>query len=226
MRVLVTEREIEELRYGRKVGNGKEGICYFSEDDNKVVKIFHDWHSVYSLLTDKIKHSQIAYPIDILYDKEDNLRGYTMYFLGGQKFKNGFPDNLNLEELKSLYRNLKDIILSMKDIYMDDNCLDNMLLDQNLQRINLIDTSRWYEKVDGHLESVNEFNWQMINALLENIDWKHFKLNQDKQLFELHMVYEYLENIPSLFIDFLNELEIKVSEERQEKVKTIKDLKI
>ena len=147
MRVLVTEREIEELRYGRKVGNGKEGICYFSEDDNKVVKIFHDWHSVYSLLTDKIKHSQIAYPIDILYDKEDNLRGYTMYFLGGQKFKNGFPfgKGVLIEQNKYFIANFSNGNIDENLIEINEKEYNNKwkinLNDDNIENNNDIDFS-------------------------------------------------------------------------------------
>jgi len=224
-RVLVDDEYLEKLRLNESNWNGKEGNCYLSEN-NKIVKIFKDYYMVPNLLTDEIKHEQIAYPIDILYDKDGAIKGYTMNYLKGKHFINGFSDGLALTKLKKAYLDTRMIILKLVDVYMDDNCLDNMLYDYQANIINLIDISRWHTKLDGHLESINEFNWQMMNALLKNIDWKHFKLNQDKKLYELFIIYKYLENIPSLFIEFLNELELKVSEEKQEKVKTIKDLKI
>jgi len=226
MKVLINQRELEELKYSRSIGNGKEGTCYLPEDDNKIVKIFHDWNKSTKLYFDNLSNSQIAFPIDTLYDYSDNLIGYTMYYLGGIKFKNGFKDELDIQELKCCYLKIKDIIKSYKNIYMFDNCLDNMLYDYKLKRINIIDTSRWYEKENGYLENINEFNWQMMNVLLKTINYKQYKLNHDNRLFELYIAYQYLEQIPSLFIEFLSELELKVSEYKGIKVKTIKDLQI
>ena len=41
-KVLVDDHDLEAIRFGRKIGvNGKEGTCYFSEEDNQVVKIYH-----------------------------------------------------------------------------------------------------------------------------------------------------------------------------------------
>ena len=200
MKILVDERDIEELKYGMRVGVGKEAACYLPEDDNKIVKIYKDGYTVSNLLENEIIHKQIAYPIDTLYDSKDVLRGYTMNYLSGEHFIHGFSQNLTLKDLKKAYLETRMILLKLQDVYMDDNCLDNMIYDYRRNRINLIDTSRWYLKHDGHLESINEFNWQMMSAILENIDWKHFKLNKDKVLFELHMTYKYLENIPSLFL--------------------------
>ena len=228
-KVLVDRRYIVEIMEGNYIGFGKEGKCYFTEDDNQLVKIFHDHLSVdrRKVLFDDLNNDQIAFPNDLLIDKDTNiLVGYTMYYLGGEKFVHGFRDDLNLEELKKAYLKIRLIMLNLKDIYMFDNCLENMLYDYKLKRINLIDTSRWYQKLDGHIESINEFNWQMMNSLLENIDWKHFRLNQDKQLYDLYITYKYLENVPSLFLEFLNELENKVSEYKGYKVKTISDLRI
>ena len=42
MKVLVSERDLEELRYSRRIGSGNEGYCYLPEDDNKIVKLFSD----------------------------------------------------------------------------------------------------------------------------------------------------------------------------------------
>ncbi len=226
MKVLVDKQYLEKLKNLKPIANGKEGICYLQVDDNRIVKIFHEWNKSKKIYFDNLTNSQIAFPIDILYDKKDNLVGYTMHYLGGDKFINGFHEELSLQELKESYLKMRLIILQLKDIYMDDNCLENMLYDYNLKRINLIDTSRWYEKIDGHIESINEFNWQMITALLRNIDFKHYKINHDKKLFELYMTYQYFEQIPSLFLEFLNELELKVSEYKGYKVKTINDLLI
>ena len=224
MKVLVDKRYLEELKYSRRIGNGKEGVCYLPEDDNRITKIFHEWNKSKKVYFDDIKNSQISFPIDILYDNKENLVGYTMYYLGGEKFVNGFREDLSLQELKDSYIKIKNIILNLKDVYMYDNCLENMLYDYDLKRINLIDTSRWHLKKDGHIESINEFNWQMLNALFNNIDWKHFRLNHDSKLYELFISYKYLEQIPTLFMEILEELELKVSEYKGYNVKKVKDL--
>jgi hypothetical protein len=151
-----------------------------------------------------------------------------MHYLNGEKFIGGFLENLDLQKLKEAYLKTRIIILKLKNIYMDDNCLENMLYDYQSNNINLIDTSRWYKEINGEIKSINEFNWQMTTALLENLKWKQYRLNHDKQLLDLYMEYKYtdFEGIESLFIEFLNELELKVSEYKGEKVKTIKDLTI
>ena len=225
MNVLVDRREIQEIKFSPRIGNGKEGCCYLPDDDNKIYKLFHYYDGKRKIYFDNLSNNQRAFPEDILIDKDSNLiAGYTMYYLSGEKFINGFHEDLNLEELKKAYLEMRLIILKYKDIYMDDNCLENMLYDYKFSRINLIDTSRWYPKMDGQIENINEFNWQMMTALLRNLDWKSFKLNRDKELFELYLIYKKLENISSLFVEFLMELEKKVSEYKQTKVKTIKDL--
>ena len=39
-KVLVDDHDLEAIRFGRKIGvNGKEGTCYFSEEDNQVVML-------------------------------------------------------------------------------------------------------------------------------------------------------------------------------------------
>lgn len=224
--VLVDRIEVKEIRKNKCIGRGKEGSCYFLKQEHQVVKIYHIWDSKRKIYFDQ-GSDRIAFPNKILLDKETNiLVGYTMNYLEGIKFLDGFQDKLSLEELKKSYQELKEIIKNLKDIYMDDNCLENMLYDYNLKRINLIDTSRWYPKENGYIENINEYNWQMITALLRSINWKNFKLNQEKKLYELYLIYDHLENIPNLFLEFLEELENKVSEYKGYKVKKINELKL
>ena len=226
MKVLVNERDLEEIRYSRRVGVGKEGICYLPVDDNRIVKLFYDSYKsqVKQVNFSNIKNSQIAFPIDILCTTDGQIVGYTMNYLSGEKFINGFKENLSLSDLKQAYLNLRIIMLKLKNIYMDDNCLDNLLYDYKTNKINIIDTSRWYEKRGGEFESISEFNWQMMTALLTNIDFENYKLNQDRSLSDMYFTYKNSEQLLSIFIEFLNELELKVSEYKGEKVKTIKDL--
>ena len=226
MKVLVNEREIEEIRFSKIIGIGNEGYCYLPANDNLIVKLFFDNYK------EKVKHiyfselncSQIAFPIDVLYNSSENIIGYTMNYLSGVKFVNGFKDDLLLSDLKKAYLNIRNIILNLKNVYMDDNCLENMLYDYINNKIKIIDTSRWYENKDGQLESINELNWQMMTALIRNIDFKRYKLNHEKGLLDIYLTYQYSEHLLSVFMDFLSELELVVSEYKGKKVERIKDL--
>lgn len=226
MKVLVSDKYLEKLSCLKPKGVGKEGKCYLPNNGNKLVKIFDEEYKVEKINFVGLENSQIAFPIDTLYDKNGNLRGYTMYYLVGEKFINGFLEDLKLQDLKQVYLKTRILMLKLKNIYMDDNCLENMLYDYQQNKINLIDTSGWYQELDGEIKSINEFNWQMMSALLKNVNWKQYKFNHDKQLLDLYLTYKYTSftGIESLFIEFLNELELKVSEYKGEKVKTIKDL--
>ena len=228
MKVLVSEKEIERLKSSKPMGQGKEGTCYFQGNGSKIIKLFYEKelerHNEISFTN--MYHEQIAFPIDVLINEKGETIGYTMNYLSGIKIINGLNDSLSIEDLKKAYFNMRIIILKLKNIYMEDNCLENMLYDYQKNRINLIDTSRWYEKLDGQIGSINNFNRQLITALINSIDFKHHKLNHDKRLFEMYLDYRKTEDVLSLFIEFLNEIEKKVSEYKGEKVKTIGELKV
>lgn len=239
--VFVNRRRVEEIRQEICIGRGKEGSCYLPSDDNKIVKLYHIWDAKRKLHFMNCEHPSIAFPKDILLDEETKmLVGYTMYFLGGMHFSNGFLDKLSLEELKKSYQQVKQLIMNYPNIYMNDNCLDNMLYDYRFRRINLIDTSRWYERENAFVENINELNWQLTTAILENIDWEHFPLKNNpgiKHNYELYLAFQkcftqkQIANksvvmIPNLFLEFLEELEVEVAKEKKEKVLRIKDLRL
>ena len=228
MKVLVSEKEIERLKSSKPMGAGNEGTCYFGDNGSKIVKLFceKEIERHIEISFTNMHHEQIAFPIDVLINEKGETIGYTMNYLSGIKIINGLNDSLSIEDLKKAYFSMRIIILKLKNIYMEDNCLENMLYDYQNNRINLIDTSRWYEKLDGQIGSINKFNRQLITALINNINFKHHKLNHDKRLFEMYLDYKKSEDVISLFIEFLNELEIKVSEYKGEKVKTIGELKV
>ena len=227
-KVLVDRKDLEAIRDYELLGKGYEGSCYFIDDDY-IVKLFNEYRKNRKIYFDDMVCNQIAFPIEKLYTiKNKLLVGYTMKYLEGQKFINGFLETLDISSLKVAYVKIRYIILNLKNIYMDDNCLENMLYDYELNKINIIDTSRWIpsDKEDINLDNIKEFNWQLMTALLRNINWKQFKLNHDKSLYELFMTYNYSEDTVTIFLDFLNELESVISNYKGYKVKTIKDLKI
>ena len=62
----------------------------------------------------------------------------------------------------------------------------------------------------------------MTSLCRANLDWVNNPLNQDKKLHELYRMHKLANQ--SLPMEFLEELEIKMSERNNEKVKTIGDL--
>lgn len=243
-RILVDRDTVEEMEKRPPLNHGKEGQCYYTDDPNTIVKLFYYYDRYRNVSFDDRYHEQIAYPKDILIDKESKMiTGYTMPYIKGQKFQYGFPKYMTLEELKNAYLDMKEIILEQNNIYMDDNCLENMFYDFKKQRFNLIDTSRWYKDYNGHIRSLCDFNFFMTHALLMIYDYNNKKIKKTDRIQELYKMYDKYWNydnvilrknalyetvlpLTNLFSDFLEEIKLKVSEYKGEKVKTINDITI
>ena len=237
MKLIINADEIKKIRNNNiEIGRGFEGICYLLDDRKTVVKLFHVLSKDTKIEFVSKKNPQIAFPIDELYDETTGrLAGYTMNYLQGKNFYRGFNTSMEISKLKNSYLMMRIIMLKLEDIYMGDNCLDNMLYDYENNKINIIDTSRWIEKTDGHFMSICDFNWQMMLALLKTINWYNHKLN-DNQFSELHSLYKiydsyirnsnYSDEFISLFINFIIELEKQVSEYNGKKANTLDDLVI
>ena len=226
MKKLVDKNDISKIKLGSYIGKGKEGFCYLSQDKSQVTKLFYGINKDKKIYFDNIVNSQIAFPKEILYDKESQkMIGYTMPYLNGDRLLDGFDSSMQLRDLKNAYLQIRLIILKLKDVYMDDLCLENMLYDNNSKLINIIDTSRWYQEYDGQFESIKILNWQLMCALLLTIRAEYTRLKQNKRLNELLKMYENDEKDISMFINFLNELELDVSEYQGKKIKQISELK-
>ncbi|MBR3660429.1 MAG: hypothetical protein IKN63_00805 [Bacilli bacterium] len=227
MKVWIESDTLSKIRKKDKLGKpGKEGVCYLLPD-NKVIKLFHGLEKKKKVYFDCLSNPQIAFPIDVLYDRESKLTaGYTMNYLQGESLLDGFKEDISIQEIKNAYLNMRLILLKYKDIYMDDLCLENLLYDYENKKINIIDTSRWFKENDAFVENIENFNWQMMTAILYSFRVNYTKLKQNKELNEILKQYENHIHDISMFLNFINVLERYVSEERQEKVKTIRDLKI
>ena len=84
-KVLVDDHDVEAIRFGRKIGVGKEGTCYFSEEDNQVVKIYHMYLPKRKVYFENLSDNNITFPNDTLFDMETGdskpIRG--TYYLSG-----------------------------------------------------------------------------------------------------------------------------------------------
>ena len=145
-RVLVNHDDLDKLSKGQLVAApGREGRCYFLTNNKEIVKIYHYLDSKRKVYFDDLNSPNISFPKDILI-YHDYIVGYTMDYLNGQKLMTGFPKRLELEKLKQMYIEIKNIISEFDYIYMNDMCLANILIDLRYMRFNLIDTSIWYPK--------------------------------------------------------------------------------
>lgn len=238
--IRVNYREIEEIRFGYCLGSGKEGRCYFYEEDNCIVKLYHCMLRHGQLYFDDLYDSKIAFPRDILfYENTDLIAGYTMPYLRGKSLNNGFFSDMSFDELKLAYLELKKLIEKYKNIYMDDLCLDNIFYDKAKKSFSLIDTSRWYPKKDGYKENINDINWVFIACLILNLDIKNNIIFEDRTVIELYSMYYHYGlqsirkyhnftfdriDISELFLQFLKVVVEKTSENEGKNIKTIKEL--
>lgn len=220
--VLVDKDELEKIKQGKYISSGDEGSCYLY--NNLIFKIYHNHIYNRRVYFDLEKSNNIAFPEDILIDiNTKTIIGYTMKLLHGINLKNGFFDNLDLLKLKNAYINIRKEIEKFTYIDMNNISLTNILFDYSQNNINLIDTSLWMYVYNLNNINVQRLNHTLIKALSITLDWNRYKLNSEQILFDLYGMHL---NGESFFLEFLTELEIKVSEEIQDKVKTIKDLKL
>ena len=220
--VLVDEKELENIKNSKYISSGEEGCCYLY--NNLIFKLYHNQIYNRKVYFDLENSNHIAFPEDILIDiNTKTILGYTMKLFNGTNLKNGFSDNESLSELKKAYIEIKKELENFSYIDMGNISLTNILFDGNNKCFNLIDTSLW--KYGENLTSINiqRMNYMLIKALSFNLDWNRYPLNCEQILFDLYGMHL---NGNSYFLEFLTELEIKVSNIKQDKVKTIKDLKI
>ena len=108
-KVLVDFKRIEEIRKLEIIGRGKEGSCYLL-NNQEVIKLYHFLKGKTKLYFDDLESKNISFPKDILV-YSNNVIGYTMNYLDGEKILNGFKRELELEKLKQMYIDIKNITL-------------------------------------------------------------------------------------------------------------------
>ena len=218
--VLVDDKELENIRKSKYLSSGDEGICYIYKD--LIFKIYKYLIYDRKLHFDLEKSDQIAFPEDILvYKDTKEILGYTMKILHGVNIKNGFLESLSISDLKKAYIKLRIEIERFSYIDMENISLTNILFDYDKNHLNLIDTSLWVPSNYASDLNVERLNYSLITAISTTLDWNRYFLNSDKDLFDLYGMYL---NHSSHFLEFLCLIEEKVSERKQDKVKTIKDL--
>lgn len=223
-KVLVDRVEKRKLEFLDSFARGKEGSCHFIEDGNKVLKLYYIYMKDRQVYFDDLKSLNISFPIDILIDSLSGLIvGYTMNYLEGIQIHSGFPRDVNLENLKKMYIDIKKEIEKFSNIRMNDLCVPNILADFNNSKFNLIDTSVWYPKDNAYNENMADFN-KCLNYILcgRTLPWLNEYLGKSPELFRMYSLYKLGQ--PVSFIELLEAIELEVSKKFRKNVVTIDDL--
>ena len=221
-KVLVDLKRIEEIKRLDSIGRGKEGSCYLAP--HEIIKIYHMLDNKRKIYFDDLNSENISFPKDIyIYENINLIAGYTMDYLSGGKILNGFKCDLEIDKLKQMYIDIRNTIINYKDIYMDDLCLENILLDYKNNKINLIDTSKWYPKDNSSEKNIMWLDRCLVYVLLsKNLEWLIEYANKSNELFNLYRFYKLGYHIN--FLEILDAIKYDVEQKSNCKVKTINDL--
>ena len=164
---------IEELKYLCKniVGEGKEGICYSMNNSPLLLKIYKDNKRPKELNGANYNSNYIAFPKDIIKDKEGNIIASTMPYVPGIKIVEGFSENIEIVKLKEAYHKILEEIKKYPNIYMQDLCLDNILYDEGTNSFYIIDTRQWKAWDDSFGLNYARLDQNLSASLYENIKW-------------------------------------------------------
>lgn len=236
----VSVEEIEELE---KIGEGKcaniyrnDSIVYKILKENSDSKRFYSKEMLQQLIG--VKSDLCVFPNEILEDNNGNLLGYSMDLVSGRKMKDIIA-MLPFEQLQSVIAKAEHDVgeISKQGIIFDDMHDDNVMWNEETQRIQIIDTD-FFKKTENNL-NLNNINYQrfartiqyMIDSRIDRYgkteneelipfyDLTNLKNKDGKQL----SINEYISNLKSsIENDFgrrfnnLNEIEVALQEKQDE----------
>lgn len=236
----VSVEEIEELE---KIGEGKCANIYRNGSIvYKILKENSDSKRLYSkeMLQQLVgvKSDLCVFPNEILEDNNGNLLGYSMDLVSGRKMKDIIA-MLPFEQLQSVIAKAEHDVgeISKQGIIFDDMHDDNVMWNEETQRIQIIDTD-FFKRTENN-PNLNNINYQrfartiqyMIDSRIDRYgkteneelipfyDLTSLKNKDGKQL----SINEYISNLKSsIENDFgrrfnnLNEIEVALQEKQDE----------
>ena len=151
------------------LSEGKEGTVYKYKDD--AIKIYHKYSNKERLDEKTCKYlssfdtNRILLPRKLIYDKDRKFIGYTTNY--HQKYNLENLKRMKIKDLKSELELIKKdlLLLSSKNISIDDLFIDNIILSDGLYFID--PGSFWINKNNRYLKSSNFEN--MNNFLIDYI---------------------------------------------------------
>lgn len=178
MEIILKNEEINSIKNLKCINFGKSG------------KIFRDKDIVYKLLTfplNKVnietygsKSELIAYPNDLLFNKEGKYIGYTMDYKPGYDLRSGFNLKTDLDKLVLAYLKLEKELKKLIEYQMIDMCSLNIMYDDINNNFYLVDTDEWLlnyfsyyniEIINNILLKVLNISNPEINSFIDGIDY-------------------------------------------------------
>ena len=170
MEIISSLEDLEKIKLN-KIGEGREGICYSMNNSPLLLKIYRDNQRPEELNGSNYNSPYIAFPKDIIKDKEGNIIASTMPYVPGIQIIEGFPEHLEINKIKEAYYKILDELKKFPDIYMGDLCLDNLLYDEKNNSFNIIDTIQWRNYPDSFGLNYARLDQNLSASLYENIKW-------------------------------------------------------
>ena len=236
----INAKKIEKLE---KIGEGKCANIYINGSTvYKILKKDTDSKRFYSkeMLQQLvgIKSNLCVFPNEILEDNDGNLLGYSMNFVPGRKMKDIIA-MLPFEQLQSVIEKAEHDVreISKQGIMFDDMHDDNVMWNEESQKIQIIDTD-FFKRTENNT-NLNNINYQrfartiqyMIDSrinrygkieneeLIPFYDLTSLKNKDGKQL----SINEYISNLKSSIenefekqFNNLNEIEMALQEKQNE----------
>lgn len=235
--------DVEKFANLEKIGEGKcaniyrnGSIVYKILKENSDSKRFYSKEMLQQLVG--VKSDLCVFPNEILEDNEGNLLGYSMDLVSGRKMKDIIA-MLSFEQLQSVIAKAEHDVgeISKQGIIFDDIHDDNVMWNEETQRIQIIDTD-FFKKTENN-PNLDNINYQrfartiqyMIDSRIDRYgkteneelipfyDLTSLKNKDGKQL----SINEYILNLKSsIENDFgrqfnnLNEIEVALQEKQDE----------
>lgn len=180
---------LEEILKLEKIGEGKCASIY--KKGREVYKIlntksdsikFYNKEMIEKLVG--IKSDICVFPNEILEDNDGNLLGYSMDYVKGEQFKTKIKD-LTFEELQNIFKESEENIekTSEQGILFDDMHFDNIMWDEENEKIRIIDTDFFKKTDEPQKRNISKFNSAIQDMLYSYIAQYGITVNEELKSF-------------------------------------------
>lgn len=223
----LTSDRIEEIKNREILGSGHFSNVY-EYDDNNIIKLWNDKtiliedseRLLSNILDLDIESDIFLFAKDIVYCNDEFI-GYTRKKVDGQVLSEDFLLDYTLEDLYNLLKEIEVEIFRLSleyDLKMADLKFANMMYDNNLDRVNIIDTDLY--RINKDFPDLAGYNLHLFNK-----SWIiHFIRLELMNYISNPVVKKYLANLMQDNIRFSDLLYI-ILEEKKDHINSFRDIK-
>ncbi len=146
----------ENIENKKHLGSGKMADVYRDEENNKALKIYKEGENVPRIEPKllEMENDGFVFPEELVYDKEDNLVGYSMEYVDGTELMSCI-DNLSLDKIQDCISELEKEVddVSENGVTMFDSHEGNYFWDKENEKIKIIDTELYNVVENKSVES-------------------------------------------------------------------------